>query len=75
MRLLLINQVKKEGFKEVHTDLSTIDKDYMHAHSKSENKSILPQVFVNGEYVGDYDSIEEANEAGELRELLKLPKK
>lgn len=63
----------KAPFKSIDISISTADKDYMHSHSTNPlGKNQLPQVFVNGEYCGNKDEIEESNECGELKQLLKL---
>lgn len=40
-------------------------------HSKSK-LTILPQIFVNGEYRGLVNDLEDANEAGKVTEWLKI---
>lgn len=71
-RVRFLLQAAKAPFVEVDVSLSTIDKEYLHQHSKHANKIILPQVFVDGEYVGSCVEIDEANEYGELKDLLRL---
>jgi len=71
-RVRFLLQAAKAPFTEVDVSLSSIDKDYLHSHSKHDKKITLPQVFLDGEYIGSKDEIEEANEYGELKELLRL---
>jgi len=71
-RVRFLLQANRAPFTEVDVSLSTIDKEYLHKHSKHENKITLPQVFLDGEYIGSKDEIEEANEYGELKDLLRL---
>ena len=37
---------------------------------ESSNKSLLPQLYVNGELVGGADIVEEMHSKGELKQLL-----
>jgi len=71
-RVLFLLDAQKASYTKVDVSISESDKEYMHAHSGNKNKNLLPQVFVNGEYVGAKDEIDEANEVGELKALLKL---
>ena len=50
MRFLL--QAAKAAFTEVDVSLSVVDKEYLHKHSGHEKKITLPQVFLDGEYLG-----------------------
>ncbi|TPX71708.1 hypothetical protein SpCBS45565_g00777 [Spizellomyces sp. 'palustris'] len=44
-------------------------KDYMYRKS---GKNTLPQIFVDGEYKGGHDELDEANEVGEVPQWLGL---
>jgi len=49
------------------------DKDFMHEYAparEGQNKSMPPQIFVDDEYCGDYESFDLANETGELMKFL-----
>jgi len=71
-RVRFLLQANRATFTEVDVSISTVDKEYLHKHSKHDNKIKLPQVFIDGQYVGSKDEIEEANEYGELKDLLRL---
>jgi len=47
-------------------------KQFLHANSKGKVKTQLPQVFVDGAWCGGAEELEEANEVGEIKQLLKL---
>ena len=69
--IFILNNFKLK-YSQIDVAVSTVDKEYMHANSKAENKRLLPQIFYNGEYIGGKDEIDDANEHGELKELLKI---
>ena len=74
-RVRFLLQAHKAPYTEVDVSLSVVDKEYLHAHSKAEKGKVsLPQLFLNGEYLASKDEIEEANEYGEIKELLQLNK-
>jgi len=73
-RVRFLLQAHKAPYTEVDVSISTADKEYLHKHSKAEKKVTLPQLFLNGEYLASKDEIEEANEYGEIKELLQLNK-
>ena len=51
-RVRFLLQAAKAAFTEVDVSLSTVDKEYLHQHSKHDKKITLPQVFLDGEYLG-----------------------
>jgi len=73
-RVRFLLQAHKAPYTEVDVSISTVDKEYLHAHSKAAKVVQLPQLFLNGEYLASKDEIEEANEYGEIKELLQLNK-
>ena len=74
-RTRFLLQAHKAPYTEVDVSISVVDKEYLHAHSKAEKGKVsLPQLFLNGEYLASKDEIEEANEYGEIKELLQLNK-
>ena len=73
-RVRFLLQAHKAAYTEVDVSISTVDKEYLHAHSKAEKKVTLPQLFLNGEYLASKDEIEEANEYGDIKELPQLNK-
>ena len=73
-RVRFLLQAHKAPYTEVDVSISAVDKEYLHAHSKAEKKVQLPQLFLNGDYLASKDEIEEANEYGEIKELLQLNK-
>ena len=73
-RVRFLLQAHKAPYTEVDVSISTADKEYLHAHSKAEKKVLLPQLFLDGAYLASKDEIEEANEYGEIKELLQLNK-
>jgi glutaredoxin-related protein len=57
----------RADFEVVDISVDEQAKAYMHAHSGASNPLAIPQVFVNGEYLGDYDSFDMLNEDGLLK--------
>jgi glutaredoxin 3 len=41
--------------------------------ARSEGRRSVPQIFINGTYVGGYDDLVAAERSGRLRELLQSP--
>uniref|UniRef100_A0A0A9XGQ0 SH3 domain-binding glutamic acid-rich-like protein 2 n=1 Tax=Lygus hesperus TaxID=30085 RepID=A0A0A9XGQ0_LYGHE len=56
-------------FEEIDITVNIQDKEYLHTHSKARNPRALPQVFMDGNYIGDFDTLNEANECGTFNEL------
>ncbi|XP_050672892.1 glutaredoxin domain-containing cysteine-rich protein CG31559-like [Leptidea sinapis] len=64
LRNLLIKYEERDIF------MSTEYQDEIRDRMKSE-QILIPQLFVDGQYVGDADTVEKLNECGELRKMLK----
>ncbi|XP_063384666.1 glutaredoxin domain-containing cysteine-rich protein CG31559-like [Cydia fagiglandana] len=64
LRNLLIKYEERDVF------MSTEYQDEIRDRMKSDQIRI-PQLFVDGQYVGDADTVEKLNESGELRKMLK----
>jgi hypothetical protein len=49
---------------------ATRPSQFLQDNSKATNTRVLPQLFVDGKYLGDYAVLEELVEAGELKALV-----
>jgi len=67
-KLLLKN--KKINFDEI--DLSENPNKFEEMLSKSNGARTVPQIFVNGEHIGDCDHIHDLDQKGELDKILKV---
>jgi glutaredoxin 3 len=67
-KLLLKN--KKINFDEI--DLSENPDKFEEMLSKSNGAKTVPQIFVNGEHVGDCDHIHDLDQKGQLDKILKV---
>ena len=65
---LLVN--KKVVFNEI--DLSENPDKFEEMLSKSNGARTVPQIFVNGEHIGDCDHIHYLDQKGELNKILKV---
>ena len=65
---LLVN--KKVEFNEI--DLSENPDKFEEMLSKSNGAKTVPQIFVNGEHIGDCDHIHDLDQKGELDKILKV---
>lgn len=65
---LLLN--KKVEFNEI--DLSENPDKFEEMLSKSNGARTVPQIFVNGEHIGDCDHIHDLDQKGELDKILKV---
>ena len=65
---LLVN--KKVEFNEI--DLSENPDKFEEMLSKSNGARTVPQIFVNGEHIGDCDHIHDLDQKGELDKILKI---
>ena len=65
---LLVN--KKVEFNEI--DLSENPDKFEEMLSKSNGARTVPQIFVNGEHIGDCDHIHDLDQKGELDKILKV---
>ena len=65
---LLVN--KKVEFTEI--DLSENPDKFEEMLSKSNGARTVPQIFVNGEHIGDCDHIHDLDQKGELDKILKI---
>ena len=61
---------KKVEFKEI--DLSENPDKFEEMLSKSNGARTVPQIFVNGEHIGDCDHIHDLDQKGELDKLLQV---
>ena len=61
---------KKVEFKEI--DLSENPDKFEEMLSKSNGARTVPQIFVNGEHIGDCDHIHDLDQKGELDKILKV---
>ena len=61
---------KKVEFKEI--DLSENPDKFEEMLSKSNGAKTVPQIFVNGEHIGDCDHIHDLDQKGELDKILKI---
>ncbi len=61
----------KVPYNTIDVSLDEKGKAYLHSNSKAANPRGLPQVFVDGVYLGDYSAIEMLNEDGELKDKVK----
>ena len=61
---------KKVEFNEI--DLSENPDKFEEMLSKSNGARTVPQIFVNGEHIGDCDHIHDLNQKGELDKILKI---
>lgn len=61
---------KKVNFKEI--DLSENPDKFEEMLSKSNGAKTVPQIFVNGEHIGDCDYIHDLDQKGELDKILKI---
>jgi len=68
-RLKLLLDSAKVQYKELDIAQFAVEKNYMITNSKNKNPRTIPQVFREGKYVGDIESLEEANEDGEFKKL------
>jgi len=59
----------KKGVKYDEYDVGTNEPKKLEAFSKSGVRT-LPQLFINGAYIGDYDAAQTLEETGELNKLL-----
>lgn len=64
-----ILSIKKIPFELVDVSQGDTDKAYMQEKS---GKNVLPQIFVDGEYKGLCEELDEANEFGETHQWLGL---
>ena len=60
---------KKVEFNEI--DLSENPDKFEEMLSKSNGARTVPQIFVNGEHIGDCDHIHDLDQKGELDKILK----
>jgi len=67
-KLLLKN--KKINFDEI--DLSENPDKFEEMLSKSNGAKTVPQIFVNGEHIGDCDHIHDLDQKGQLDKILKV---
>ena len=61
---------KKVEFNEI--DLSENPDKFEEMLSKSNGAKTVPQIFVNGEHIGDCDHIHDLDQKGELDKILKI---
>jgi glutaredoxin 3 len=61
---------KKVEFNEI--DLSENPDKFEKMLSKSNGARTVPQIFVNGEHIGDCDHIHDLDQKGELDKILKI---
>ena len=61
---------KKINFDEI--DLSENPDKFEEMLSKSNGARTVPQIFVNGEHIGDCDHIHDLDQKGELDKILKV---
>ncbi|MDA7564649.1 glutaredoxin 3 [Pelagibacteraceae bacterium] len=61
---------KKVEFNEI--DLSENPDKFEEMLSKSNGARTVPQIFVNGEHIGDCDHIHDLDQKGELDKILKV---
>ena len=61
---------KKVEFNEI--DLSENPDKFEEMLSKSNGARTVPQIFVNGEHIGDCDHIHDLDQRGELDKILKV---
>ena len=61
---------KKVEFNEI--DLSENPDKFEEMLSKSNGARTVPQIFVNGEHIGDCDHIHDLDQKGELNKILKV---
>jgi glutaredoxin 3 len=61
---------KKVEFNEI--DLSENPDKFEEMLSKSNGARTVPQIFVNGEHIGDCDHIHDLDQKGELDKILKF---
>jgi len=61
---------KKVKFNEI--DLSENPDKFEEMLSKSNGARTVPQIFVNGEHIGDCDHIHDLDQKGELDKILKI---
>ena len=61
---------KKINFDEI--DLSENPDKFEEMLSKSRGARTVPQIFVNGEHIGDCDHIHDLDQKGELDKILKI---
>ena len=61
---------KKIEFNEI--DLSENPDKFEEMLSKSNGARTVPQIFVNGEHIGDCDHIHDLDQKGELDKILKV---
>ena len=65
----LLNK-KKVIYEEI--DLSVNPEKFEEMLSKSNGARTVPQIFVNGEHIGDCDHIHDLDQKGELDKILKI---
>ncbi len=65
--------LKQRGcdYREMRVDLDPGKREEM--LQRSQGRRTVPQIFVQGEYVGTYDDLVEADRSGRLKKLLELP--
>lgn len=61
---------KKVEFNEI--DLSENPDKFEEMLSKSNGARTVPQIFVNGEHIGDCDHVHDLDQKGELDKILKV---
>ena len=61
---------KKVNFDEI--DLSENPDKFEEMLAKSNGARTVPQIFVNGEHIGDCDHIHDLDQKGELDKILKI---
>jgi glutaredoxin 3 len=61
---------KKVEFNEI--DLSENPDKFEEMLSKSNGARTVPQIFVNGEHIGDCDHVHDLDQKGELDKILKI---
>ena len=61
---------KKVEFNEI--DLSENPDKFEEMLAKSNGARTVPQIFVNGEHIGDCDHIHNLDQKGELNKILKI---
>lgn len=71
-RLRIILDAHKIKYTEIDISLeeNTSHKETMKSKSKSKKPLLTPQLFLDGEYVADFELVEEWNEHEELKQQL-----
>jgi len=71
-RLILFFDALKIKYTQIDISLeeNKAAKENMITKSKSDKKTLTPQVFLDGEYIADFETIEQWNEWEELKQRL-----